>query len=326
MRKRRSADSSLELFLDTICNVFGGILFIAILIAIQIQQTQGIVKMLDTPSPEIIAEAQQKFDQISADIDASRVLLETLQAAMPRPKDPAEQERAEKFYKLSSAQGTAIEKKAKLIDQLLAAEKERLDWEEKIKNLKTTLQQKESERKKIEQEIEQQQQKQQTQSASSETLQSEINLLNQQITQKENNLKTRETHQQRNEVIYLPKLRDAGSKLPVYYVLRFNRFYAVANRHVDFDYTGDLLGTPKKDRGIPVDDLVQTKEMIRKIFQGHNDRLSVISVFVYGDSADQWYIIRDLIVAAGFEYELKPSEDDTEWVFGAPGGAPLSVQ
>ena len=36
-RRRRSTVSSLDLFLDTICNAFGGIMFISILISILIQ-------------------------------------------------------------------------------------------------------------------------------------------------------------------------------------------------------------------------------------------------------------------------------------------------
>src|SRR6187549_2668869 len=39
MRRRPPADSSLELLLDTICNTFGGVLFLAILVCILLQNT-----------------------------------------------------------------------------------------------------------------------------------------------------------------------------------------------------------------------------------------------------------------------------------------------
>src|SRR4051812_32574075 len=39
MKRRRPADSSLELLLDTICNTFGGVLFLAILVCILLQNT-----------------------------------------------------------------------------------------------------------------------------------------------------------------------------------------------------------------------------------------------------------------------------------------------
>ena len=324
MKKRRFANSSLELFLDTICNVFGGILFIAILIAIQIQQTEGLIKPIESSSPEKISEMQQKFDQISADIAASTVLFNALQSAMPRPKDPEEQERAEQFYKLSSAKGAAAMKQTVLLNQQLAKEKEMLDWENTIKNVETTLRQKENERQQLEQEIEQQQQHQQSTNASLEKLQSEIDRLNQQIMQKERNLQNKSTNQQREETIYLPKLRDAGNKKPDYYVLRFNRLYKVRNRD-DFVYSGDYLGIPKRNRGISVEDTQESKRQVQSLlFQGNNVNSDFLSVFVYGDSADQWYIIRNLIINAGYEYELEPSADDTPWHFG--GGASPSVQ
>ncbi|MDR0328828.1 MAG: hypothetical protein LBI05_11080 [Planctomycetaceae bacterium] len=323
MKKRRSANSSLELFLDTICNVFGGILFIAILIAIQIQQTDGIVKPIESSSPEKIAEMRQKLDQISADIAASKVLFDTLQSTMPRSKDPAEQECADMFYKLSSAKGASAIKKAKLIQQQLAAEKDMLDWEETIKNVETTLLQKISERQKLEMEVEQQEQDQQVVKASVETLQNEMNELNRQLAQKERNLNDTAARQ-RNEIIYLPKLRDAGDKKPEYFVLRFNRLYHVQNRD-DFDYIGNMLGIPKRNRGILVENSDAVKMQILTLLQGNNSSTHFISVFVYGDSAEQWYIIRDMIIASQFEYELTPTADDTPWSFGGSGGS-SSVQ
>jgi chromosome segregation ATPase len=250
-------------------------------------------------------------------------LHETLQATMPRPKDPAEQDRADQFYKLSSAKGSAAEKKAELLNQQLAMATELIDWEDKIKNIETKLQQEKDERQKIAQEVEQQQQDQQATRTSSSKLQSEIDDLNRQIAQKEKNLNNN-TNQQRNETIYLPKLRDAGGKRAVYFVLRFNRLYKVSNRG-DFDYTGNMLGIPKRDRGIVVEDTESAKRQIRSIFQNNVSNAEFLSVFVYGDSADQWYIIRDLFVIAKFEYELIPTADDTPWVFGGSGGS-SSVQ
>ena len=319
MRKRRANSSSFELFLDTLCNVFGGVIFIAILIAIQIKYTEGIIKPPEALSPIEIAKLQQELDQISSDIDISKVLFATLLASMPKPQDPAEQERAELFYALSAKRGTAITKEAELLNQLLAMEKDLLDWEDKIKDIETLLRQTEAERRQLAQEIEQQQTEQQTANISARELQSEIDNLDQQIARKEKNLEA-EDNQPRNEVIYLPRLRDVSDRGPVYFVLRFNRFYAVRNRG-DFIYTGNELGTPRRDRGIPVDDTEAAKRQISSLFQGNVRATTYLSVFVYGDSADQWYIIRDLMIAAGFEYELIPTKDDTLWVFGGSGGS-----
>jgi len=324
MKKRRVAHSSLELFLDTICNVFGGVIFIAMLVAIQVQHTSGFVKPLSSASPEEVAERRQELDQISADIAASRVLLETLQAAMPRPQDPTEQALADLFYTLSAARGAAVAKEAELLQQRWAQEKEMLDWEDTLHSIVTTLQQKESERQSFHQKVDQQQRELQTATHSSEELQHEMEALNRQIAQKERNLRDRDTHPHRDETIYLPRLHDAGNRSPVYFVLRFNRFYKVINRS-DFEYTGTMLGIPRQNRGIPVEDTEELKQQIQLLFRNHNSTNEFLSIIVYGDSADHWYVIRDLVVASGFKYELIPTADDTPWMLGG-GGGPASVQ
>ena len=66
-RRRSSlADESLELLLDTICNTFGGVLFIAILLALSARPTP---KLVD-PDPLTTAErlAQARADRLSAEI------------------------------------------------------------------------------------------------------------------------------------------------------------------------------------------------------------------------------------------------------------------
>ena len=50
MRRRRDQTDGLELFLDTICNTFGGIIFLAILVAI-LSQTQGMMNQ-DNPDAD----------------------------------------------------------------------------------------------------------------------------------------------------------------------------------------------------------------------------------------------------------------------------------
>ena len=274
MTKRRNTNASLDLFLDTICNVFGGVIFIALLIAILVQQTVGTIKLPEGASPEEIAKLRQELDQISSDISASRVLLETLQTAMPRPKDAAEIERAELFYELSEAKGAAVAKKAELLNQRLAMEKEMLDWENKIKTVTAMLQQKQEQQKKLSDDIQQ-----------TATLQREIDKLNQQIAQNAGNAK-------RTETIYMPKLRDASATTrPVVFNLQSGSF------------TGQVLG----NRKIPIEDKERTKQEIRNLLRTGDRNIEYLRIHVYEDSADQWHVIRDQIVQAGFQYQLIPT-------------------
>ena len=127
----------------------------------------------------------------------------------------------------------------------------------------------------------------------------------------------------RKEELHLPKLQDSGHLRPFYLVLRFNRLYVVDNRG-DFDNIGprgNYLGVPKKDRGIVVDDYDAVKRQIRNAFQSTSPTLHYIGVFVYGDSVDSFYIVRDVVMGAGFRYELIPSPDDLPWSFGSGSGS-----
>ena len=79
MRSESSEVTSFDLFLDTICNTFGGIVFLAILMALLIQ-TRSVVKTDDTqgqalPSPNEIRQMISELDALSA---AHAALSETL--------------------------------------------------------------------------------------------------------------------------------------------------------------------------------------------------------------------------------------------------------
>ena len=64
MRRRKiNADDSMELLLDTICNIFGGIIFMAILVVIQTQISAGKVKrMTEIQSEQQLEASQLQFE------------------------------------------------------------------------------------------------------------------------------------------------------------------------------------------------------------------------------------------------------------------------
>ncbi|MGB7328868.1 MAG: hypothetical protein WBD31_28575 [Rubripirellula sp.] len=74
MRRKRLADeSSFDLFLDTICNTFGGIVFVAILLAVLIQTRARVAApdQLDRAlSPRQVRELIQKLDELTAQHDS----------------------------------------------------------------------------------------------------------------------------------------------------------------------------------------------------------------------------------------------------------------
>ncbi|MDR3183746.1 MAG: hypothetical protein LBT89_12660 [Planctomycetaceae bacterium] len=99
-------------------------------------------------------------------------------------------------------------------------------------------------------------------------------------------------------------------------VFRFNRLYIAVNRK-DFIYSGNELGTPRQHCGIPIRDNEASKKLISDVLLQLSPNSSYVAIIVYTDSFDRFYVIRDLIVKSGFQYELKPSLPETIWSFGS---------
>ena len=74
-RRRYQRQDSLELLLDTICNTFGGVLFIAILVVLLLQQSGGIPKNDSTPAQVSPVELQllaNRMESVAADLTRLR--------------------------------------------------------------------------------------------------------------------------------------------------------------------------------------------------------------------------------------------------------------
>ena len=59
MRRRQDEDSSLELLLDTMCNTFGGVMFIAISLAVMLSMRGAVERVTADESAEILKTRQQ---------------------------------------------------------------------------------------------------------------------------------------------------------------------------------------------------------------------------------------------------------------------------
>jgi chromosome segregation ATPase len=324
--RRHTAQSSFELFLDTICNTFGGILFIAILIAIQIRQTEDCIEPPNqNVSSEQIAELQQTFDNIVAEIDAAKILLETIRKTLPEPKNDEEKNLVNRYKELNDRKTKALTEKTEVINEYLAVNQQITASEEKIKEANSLLQQFEIEEESLEKSI---QKLQNTKTSFEQNIaekEGNINDLHQKIAQKEEKLKDDNPDKNiRDEKLSMPKLHDSDKKSTLGLMMHYNRLYEISNRN-DFYFSGNEIGTPKPNCGIEINKTAQSKKNIQSILRLHNNKNIYITIIVYGDSADQFYLVRDCITAAGFEYALIPSPDDAVWTFGDGGGS-RSVQ
>jgi hypothetical protein len=93
MSRNRETESSFDLFLDAVCNAFGGIVFLAILLAIMIQNRA--VVTTETPSdqessPDAVRALITRLDQLSAQKDSLETLLANYPEVQPGNDDDAE--------------------------------------------------------------------------------------------------------------------------------------------------------------------------------------------------------------------------------------------
>ncbi|MDR1962816.1 MAG: hypothetical protein LBQ50_03455, partial [Planctomycetaceae bacterium] len=151
-------------------------------------------------------------------------------------------------------------------------------------------------------------------------IQENIDDLSQKVAQKEKKLNDKNDNDKnsRSEKLRMPKLHFSKNNLTLNLMMRYNRLYDVSDRY-DFDYFGDEVGKPKPNRGIIVDKTDASKKMVQELLRSYSSNNHYVTIFVYGDSADQFYLVRDCIVTAGFEYALIPITDDEVWTFGGSG-------
>lgn len=319
--RRQSVQSSFDLFLDTVCNTFGGILFIAILIAIQIRQVEA-PPVEESCSLERIEELLQRSEELTDIIRNATLLLETIRKTLPEPVDENDRNLVATYSELLDNKNALIAKKSELTRDCLAQAKENADLERDLKIIEEKLEQLEIEESRLAETVRGLQGKQRDLQRKATDAKNLVSELETEVAQKSDKVQDQHDPDKntRKEELYLPKMEDSGNLRPFYLVLRFNRLYVVERRE-DFDYQGNRLGTPKRNRGLFVDDTDAVRRSIENLVRSLSPSQHYVAIFVYGDSVDSFYVIRDILIAKDFRYELIPSPDDTPWASGSGAGS-----
>ena len=76
MRRRREDASSLELLLDTMCNTFGGVMFIAISLVVVISMVRSASRALEENVPRKLEQLQQELARLEREAAESRESVE----------------------------------------------------------------------------------------------------------------------------------------------------------------------------------------------------------------------------------------------------------
>jgi hypothetical protein len=106
-RRSGMSDSTdaLELFLDTICNAFGGIIFISLLVCVMLQLSGDVIDAKTDPhDPVRKAKLQAKLKEVQDEIDKLIAIRQTQITQLPMLKNSTDSATLDKYAKLSKRQ------------------------------------------------------------------------------------------------------------------------------------------------------------------------------------------------------------------------------
>ena len=302
-RRRAAKQDSLELLLDTICNTFGGVLFIAILVVMLLQQTgKGVSPPPPvTVPPEKLHDLSQQITELTAELIRLKANRESQISIVESFSTEEVRELIQRRRELAAKETELQVKANELLAQnaILAArvEADRAENSKVKQDLDDALRE-----------------KQQTQ------------------TVLENARKSRTAEAR------LPIMRPPGARQEIGLVLRYGRLY-VWHRYDQFhnrqglntddfvivgEEDGGILTAPKPTGGIPLDDSAPSKEAIRRLLRQFDPRTCYLVPIVRPDSFAAFARFRDVALELGFNYRLMPVETNSPVV--DRGGSATGVQ
>ncbi len=277
---------SLELLLDTICNTFGGILFIALLVVIMLllsssdDQTTKTEELSNRKLEARLVSAKQELTEL---IDLQNGQKQTLKLIAPTDTE-------------------------RLIHE----------WQ----NLKSELQKQERLRQQLEGELQSKQArhtqlKSEHESTSRDIAEAELNL---------ESLRRERIAEEKKRVteIKTPVLRPGRGKSEVAIVIHYDRVY-LWHKYDRFgirrglntkDFlalgvkTGFLQTTPNPITGIRLDGTPQSISRLRDLLSPFHPSDNHLAIVVRPDSFDSFHVFREFVSSLGFEYNLIPVDSE----------------
>ena len=290
-RRRSSKQDSLELLLDTICNTFGGVLFIAILVVLLLQQTGA--------GPAATASVSPPMSPV--EIQSLAIRMETIAEELPRlrlnrdSQDAIVQSFAPDAIRQMLATRTALNAKEEAlqtdVDQRVASLAQLVAGVEVISDENDTV------RKRLDE--------------AKERLNAAKNQLD-------------KDRQSRVQEVRLPVLRTERGKTEIGLVMRYERLYVwheydSSNTRLglntrDFVVIGEawggLITRPNPTRGVLLDESESSQEAVRRVLRQFDPKECYLAMIVRPDSHGVFRHVRDRALELGFEYRLMPVETD----------------
>lgn len=296
MRRKRSTDtSSLDLFLDTICNTFGGIMFLAILLSVLVQMRSKQPQPIDPAEVPMSAEDYQdvvaKFDELTTARKQLSELVVEARKNQPTSEDLEIQETQRQAEQEQQRLESAIEQHTEATKELAQQLQENAEITEETQEVARRLSEVQAALEK-------------DQAALDEALADKL------------------------EVLKLPRV-EAINKSNVIILMRYGRIYVLRKtddqdlNDVDLvisSRSGDnFMAAPRAGKGwsLPTDHA----EVVAYIGQ-YSPYRSVFSVVVWPDSFAEFAAVKEVMIEAGFQYELQPITDIAACPFGKSSRPP----
>lgn len=296
-RRKRSNVSSLDLFLDTICNAFGGIMFISILISILIQmrgkdpessdKREGLSETEAIQKQSQLTELQRQVEIMSQTIaDRERLLFneDSTEARELQSRRDAMRQQLEQMQKV---QQTLLGESAKRDREIQTTKQELMDLEQRLRDAKIAV----SERSK----------------------------------ELDDALDATET------TTTMPKVTTT-SKGNLLFAMRYGKLYLISDvsgvnanqvntQHVNAtSMKQGVLVTLKDDAGWNLDS-ADAKIALQDLMRSHPSSTTFFSVAVWPDSFDQFLKWKASLIQQGYDYDLKPIDALESLMIGSSSSA-----
>lgn len=301
-RRRAMKQDSLELLLDTICNTFGGVLFIAIMVVMLLAQSgHGPEAVVPAPSPEELEAQSRELAALSADV-LRKQQIQASQAALVDSLAPDTiRELIERRKKLL----------AEMVQQQAAADAQQVQNATVMASVART-------------------------QAEIDKLLADLKVAQQREVEARTLLASEQ--KARTKDARLPRQRRADDKREVSLVLRYGRLYLWHDYDLTMHRTGlnmrdfvvisaepdQLVTRPKPTAGIPLDGTPESRAAIDRLLGRFNPKRFCLGPTVRPDSYGVFHHLRDRMMALGFEYRMLVM--DTDWPVADRGGSGGLVQ
>jgi DNA-binding transcriptional MerR regulator len=292
-RKKASNFDSLDLLLDTICNLFGGVLFIAMLVIILLNMTseQAAMEIPDATSQQKLTSAQIELADSQAELDSLRRAVREQENLAKKFADPRVRDL---ITQSTQKQSSVASVTATHETNLLEAGKKQDD----VNRIATALQAMETALDKIKK---------------------QLAVVDQQLKQEQ---------QLRTRTVKLPRQRQT-SKQQIAYLLKGGRLFAYIRRDSGGNVTRETADSqettsagvtylePVPGGGTPVNPAGDTSGSLAAKLAGWDPNQHFIAICVWPDSFEHFSVVRQILVEGGYEYQLQPFPADGKVSLGA---------